>query len=119
MVAKKENAFSPCVRVDFQMENAFLPCVKMVAKDGKRIFTLRESQFPNGKCIFTLRENGGEKRKYMFTLRESRFPNGKCIFTIIKIIYTGTMSFPEIWKTHLPRYNDLSRNLEDPSTPVQ
>ena len=29
------------------------------------------------------------------------------------------MTFPETWKTHLPRYNVLSRNLEDLSTLVQ
>ena len=42
----------------------------------------------------------------------------KTIFMIIRNSYTGTITFPKTWKTHLPRYINLSRNLESTSTPV-
>ena len=42
----------------------------------------------------------------------------KTIFMIIRNSYTGTITFPETRKTHLPRYIDLSGNQEDTSTPV-
>ena len=42
----------------------------------------------------------------------------KTIFMIIRNSYPGTSTFPETWKAHLPRYINLSRNLESTSTPV-